>query len=251
MSLSNAPTIIEDTGINLDESMAIQKFGDVVASIMNEAQYRILCGRTPKKYIKTRPGKGKKTFSYVPHGYVVGVLNKAFGFNWDVETLPWGDGNYYRYIPPKYGPDRDGKEVKYHNGSYLVQVKLTLRIMKLREANDPDSGFELVATIVKTATGEKEELRGMTPGGHVKSAESDGLKKTATRLGVALDLYWQDADEDYMPATEPPQSQAEFIVRLPELGKTHQQAMAMLGKTLPEIDPARDFIKLRNMIKGA
>ena len=29
MSLANPPVTLEDTGVNLDESMAIQKFGDV------------------------------------------------------------------------------------------------------------------------------------------------------------------------------------------------------------------------------
>lgn len=252
MSLDNAPTTLEDTGINITTANAnvIENFSDVIATIMNEAQYRILCGRTPRNAILTRPGKGRQTFSYVSHAYVTCQLNKAFGFNWDVRTLPWGDGGYYHYVPPKYGPDRDGKEVLYHNGSYLVQVELTVRIMRLREPGNPDAGFELVAVITKTATGEKEELRGMTPGSHVKSAESDGFKKAATRFGVALDLYWQDADEDYLPPKDPPKSQAEFIVRLPELRLTLAQALSHLGKSLPEITPAQDFTKLRDMAKG-
>lgn len=243
---SDAPGTLAGAGVNVDTSMAIQKFGDVFASVMNEAQFAILCGRTPKRYIKTRPGKGKKTFSYVPHGYVVGVLNKAFGFNWDWEILPQGNGDYYKYIPPFMGPDKrnPGKEVQWQPGSYLVAGKLTVRIV------NPANPSIVLATIVKTATGEKEHMRGMTHGGHVKSAASDGLKKAASRLGVALDLYWQDADEDYMPATEPPKTQAEFIVRLRELGLTVPQAMGMLGKSLPEIVPTQDFIKLRDMIKG-
>ena len=247
MSLSNAPTTLEDNGVNVDDSMAIQKFGEVFASVMNEAQFAILCGRTPKKYIKTRPGKGKRTFSYVPHGYVVGVLNKAFGFNWDWEILPQGDGNYYKYLPPLMGPDsrNPGQEVQWQPGSYLVNGKLTVRVV------NPNNPEQVLATIVKTATGEKEHMRGMTHGGHIKSAASDALKKAASRMGVALDLYWQDADEDYMPATEPPKTQAEFIVRLPELGLTVTQALSHLGKSLPEIVPAQDFIKLRNMTKGA
>ena len=247
MSLANAPTTLEDTGVNENDDMAIQKFGEVFASVMNEAQFAILCGRTPKKYIKTRPGKGRKTFSYVPHGYVVGVLNKAFGFNWDWELLPQGNGDYYKYIPPLMGPDKrnPGEEIQWQPGSYIVTGKLTVRVV------DPHNPEHVLATIVKVATGEKEHMRGMTHGGHIKSAASDAFKKSSFRLGVALDLYWQDADEDYMPATEPPKSQAEFIVRLSELGLTHQQAMNKLGKSLPEIVPAQDFIKLRNMVKGA
>jgi len=234
--------------VTKDDAIVLRDFNDVVATVINEAQFAILQGRTPKSVIKTRPGKGKKTFSYVPHGYVTSVLNKAFGFNWDWEILPQENGQMFLVLPQIMGPDRynEGKECQWRPGSILVHGRLTVRLV------DPRDVTRLLATITKTATGEKEIIRGMTWGGLVKSAESDAFKKAATRLGIAIDLYWQDADADYIPAAEPPANKAEFIVRLgKELGITVQDALSKLGKSgLPDLEPAEDWVRLRELTKG-
>lgn len=171
-------------GINENSDMAIVTFDNVVKEVLNEAQFEILQGRTPKQYIKRRPGKGGKTFSYVPHGYVTAVLNKAFGFDWDFEIVPIDGEKLFLYMK---GGVSGGKQ----KASMLVHGKLTVRIREKKK---------ILATIVKTSTGEKEEVKGMSWGSLLKSAESDAFKKAASRLGIALDLYWQDADEDYIPA---------------------------------------------------
>jgi hypothetical protein len=177
----------EVIGVNESTELEIKSFEDVLSGVINKSQFEILRGRTPRKHIKTRPGKGGKTFSYVEHGYVTKVLNTAFGFAWSFEILPQGDGNYFVYLPPV---ERDGERMR--PGSVLVHGKLTVHV------HNPDNPAEVLATIIKTSTGEKEELKGMTWGGHLKSAESDALKKAASRVGIALDLYWADADEDYI-----------------------------------------------------
>lgn len=172
--------------LNNDEvGMVALQFTDVVQSVINEAQFAILQGRTPKKYIKKRPGKGGKTFSYVPHGYVTAVLNKAFGFDWDWEIIPVEGQKLFLYM-------EGGHSGSKQKASILVHGKLTVRIH--------DKKGKTIATITKTSTGEKEEITSMSWGSLVKSAESDAFKKAASRLGIALDLYWQDADEDYIPA---------------------------------------------------
>lgn len=168
-----------------ENAMVAVEFTDVIKSVINEAQFSILEGRTPKRYIKKRPGKGGKTFSYVPHGYVTAVLNRAFGFDWDFELIPVDGQRLFLYL-------EGGKSGAKQNASVIVHGKLTVRIR--------DKEGSTLATIIKTSTGEKEEIKGMSWGGLIKSAESDALKKAASRLGVALDLYWQDADEDYIPA---------------------------------------------------
>lgn len=168
-------------------ALVIKSFDSIVASVVNEAQFTILQGRTPKRFIKRRPGKGGLIFSYVPHGYVTAVLNRAFGFDWDWEILPIRNGQMFEFMEAQQG-------MKY--GSVLVHGKLTVRI---RHPEDPT---QVIAEICKSATGEKEAIKGFTWGALVKSAESDAFKKAASRLGVALDLYWQDGDEDYMPPDE-------------------------------------------------
>ena len=184
------PVAINELTNSLADTIAIRTFGEVIASVMNEAQFAIISGRTPKSAIKKRPGKGGKTFSYVPHGYVTSVLNRAFGFDWDFTLLPNGNGDYYQLIQGKKTMS-GGREVNTPD-SVVVVGQLTIRI------HNPNNIAETIATITKSSTGEKEFVPGMTWGSLIKSAESDALKKAASRLGVALDLYWQDADEDYV-----------------------------------------------------
>ncbi|MHA2164156.1 MAG: hypothetical protein ACXABF_17225, partial [Candidatus Thorarchaeota archaeon] len=102
--------------------------------------------------------------------------------------------------------------------SVVVHGKLTIRVRK------PEDLTQVVASIVKTSTGEKEVIKGMTWGSLIKSAESDAFKKAASKLGVALDLYWQDADEDYIPAArEKPET------------KTRVYEMKARGDSVPTI----------------
>src|SRR3990172_12903000 len=48
---------------------------------------RVLGRKTPKSAIKTRPGPGGKSFSYVQWAYVASLLNKVFGLTWSIEFI--------------------------------------------------------------------------------------------------------------------------------------------------------------------
>jgi hypothetical protein len=188
---------------NRDSDYAIKSFQDIVTELVSEQQFNVLLGRTPAKYIKVRPGKGGKNFSYVPHGYVTAVLNKAFGFDWDFEIIPQVDGAVYSYLAAEPEQSRPA--------SIIVHGRLTIRLHY-----NPDD-MSQITTITKTSTGEKEVIKGMSWGGMIKSAESDAFKKAASRLGVALDLYWADADEDYIPAEELNEAQKTMLPKFKEL----------------------------------
>lgn len=221
---------IDELTPNETESKAIvvSSFSEVIASVMNEAQFNILQGRTPKEMIKRRPGKGGKTFSYVPHGYVTAQLNRAFGFDWDFEIVPNGKGELFSVL--------EGEAKDSRPGSVLVHGKLTVRI------RDPHDVRQVIATITKSSTGEKEIIKGMTWGGLVKSAESDAFKKCASRLGVALDLYWQDTDEDYLSEGDVRKARSLLTehpgMSLPEfrdaMGVSMAEARALRAKVMPQ-----------------
>ncbi len=185
-------TDILDVSVNQtsDKAIVVSSFKDIVSSVMSEAQFSILSGRTPKHLIKHRPGKGGKVFSYVPHGYVTAKLNQAFGFDWNFEVLPNGKGDYFSVMDEMATPNRNGG-TSITNKAIIVMGRLTVRI------RNPKNMIEVIATISKDSTGEKEFVPGMSWGGLIKSAESDAFKKAASRLGIALDLYWQDTDSDY------------------------------------------------------
>ena len=128
---------------------------------LNEGQLQHLLKKTPAKYVKTRPAKGGGTWNYVSGGYVKKVLNLMFGWDWDFEIL---DETIYF----------EAREV-------VVKGRLTCR----------SNG----KTIVKTQFGNKDLIckRGtdipLSIGNDLKSASTDCLKKCASEIGIASDIY--------------------------------------------------------------
>lgn len=134
-----------------------------------EAQQAILTQRTPSDVIKTRKGKGGKMFSYVPHGWVTNQLNAAFNWAWSWEITEW------RIIP-----ENEPAEV-------FVLGRLTVH-----SAN---------GDLVKSQFGASDVKRNsqgqiLSIGDDLKAASSDALKKAASLLGLALDLYWNAEDDE-------------------------------------------------------
>lgn len=205
-----------------DKAIVISAFREVVASVMSEAQFAILSGRTPRNVIRKRPGKGGKTFSYIPHGYVTSALNKAFGFHWSFETLTNGKGDRFQFIEGQEVTS-NGKIVRTPS-SVLVQGRLTVYV------HDPNDMRQVIAVIAKDSTGEKEFVPGMTWGAMVKSAESDAFKRCAARLGIGSDLYWEEPD-----VLEEPD---ELTVRARSMkanGETLGAIAAALGESVPAV----------------
>ena len=130
------------------------------------AQANILLQQTPPEAIKLRQGKGGKTFRYVEHAWVTEQLNEAFGWAWSWEIVDW-----------KIMPESEPSEV-------MVLGKLTVH---------GRNG----ASLVKTQFGSSDVKRDkqgnvLSVGDDLKAASSDALKKTASLLGLALDLYRSD-----------------------------------------------------------
>ena len=117
---------------------------------------------TPKEFIKTRPGKGGKQFSYVEIGYVLARLNQIFSSaGWEFEVIE-------QIIDPK---------------EVVVKGKLTIK--------DYKTGYQ----VSKSQYGVKERREtGVTLGDTLKAASSDCLKKCASMFGIALDVYWNQLD---------------------------------------------------------
>lgn len=144
---------------------------------LNEAQRMILEQRTPTEAIRYRQGRGNARLAYVSHAWVTRVLNEAFGFRWS-----W-DVTDTVIIPDLMNP-----------AEVIVRGRLTV--------TTPDGG-----TVVKEQFGSTDVKRFkdggvISLGDDLKAASSDALKKAASLLGVALDLY--GASDDPLPGEEPP-----------------------------------------------
>ena len=136
--------------------------------VTNQAQLQIFTQTTPKEAIRTRQGRGGRVLLYTDGAYVIRTLNEAFGHNWDLEA--------------------DNEEIFWFNEKPFeakCRVKLTVRIgdtsiTKMQYGCQP---IEMLSN-------------GTAPvsiGDALKGAATDGLKKCASLLGIALDLYDSDS----------------------------------------------------------
>lgn len=131
---------------------------------LNSAQITMMTQQTPRELIKHRKGKGGKVFSYVPNAWITRLLNEAFCHMWSFETSPI--------------LEMCNKE------ELVVKGRLTI--------NTP------AGAITKEQYGScqieysKDGRPGMTPGDALKGAGSDALRKCASLLGIALDLYGEE-----------------------------------------------------------
>jgi len=130
---------------------------------LTKEQRSLIQTATPVEFIKTRVARGGKTAKYVEGGYVIARLNQIFGApNWDFDIV-----------------DKEilDKEV-------WVRGRLTIK--------DHKNGY----TIGKSQFGTHERASGVPLGDTLKAAGTDALKKCASLLGIALDVYWKQLDQD-------------------------------------------------------
>ena len=130
--------------------------------ILNTDQLNLILNNTPKKYIKERPGKGGGTWSYINVIYITKVLNLTFGWDWDFEIV-------------------DEQILKTQ---VVVKGRLTCRV-KGTEITKMQYGRKDI--VFKKGTDEPLDI-----GNDFKSASSDALKKCASLIGIASDIYGGD-----------------------------------------------------------
>ncbi len=131
---------------------------------ISETQWNLIGATTPKDKIKQRPGRGGKTFDYVETGYIVELLNKTFNGLWDFEI--------------------DQQEV----GQTQVWVKGKLTVWLSSEMKISKTQFG-GSDIKKTQDGKPIDIAD-----DLKAASSDCLKKCASLLGFAKDIYWKEKE---------------------------------------------------------
>ncbi len=156
--------------------------------MLNKAQQAFISQKTPPQFIKNRPGPGGSQVSYVEVGYVINMLNQVFGYNWDFKVLDQQVGK----------------------SQLWVRGELTVRL-KGQEITKGQYGGSDIKT--NRATGEPISIAD-----DLKAAASDSLKKCASMLGIAGDVYWRDLDnwdiEDFeKQETQRPRAYAQEIRR--------------------------------------
>lgn len=144
---------------------------------ITEAQQIIISQRTPREDVRYRQGKGGKELAYVDHAYVTRLLNEAFGWNWDFEV----DNEEILYV----GEQRRPFEVRCR-GKLTVRTPTGQQIVKMQFGSQP---IEML----------RDQSAPVSLGDAFKGSASDALKKCASLLGIALDLYDSDSDVNQKP----------------------------------------------------
>jgi len=161
---------------------------------LSDKQLNYLLGATPRKYIQTRPAKGGGTWDYVSIGYINKVLNLMFGWNWDFQII--------------------SKEYDLEIGQCVVQGRLTCRTA--------------TSTIIKEQFGEqdikfrKDNKKPLNLGNDLKGAASDSLKKCASLIGIAGDVYYKD-EFQAVKVTPPRNTKADQFKRYLSECTDHQE----------------------------
>jgi hypothetical protein len=129
--------------------------------VLDVSQKKSIIEKTPKEYIKQRPGRGGMKFDYVEIGYVIDKLNQIFNYHWEFDILE--------------------DKVYEETGQVVVKGQLTVYTSK---------DFSLKKTQYGSADIKMQNGKPMSIGDDLKSAGSDALKKCASLIGIASDVYW-------------------------------------------------------------
>jgi len=134
---------------------------------------------TPKKLIRSRPGKAGQTWNYIPVRFFELKLFSIFGLNWKFEII----------------------DTKYTQNEVIIKGRLTIKL---------NNGNEVVREqFGGAAKKEKIELHNIH-----KAAVSDAFKRCCIQLGLFADVYEpqlaiedkqltpEQAWEDFFPLTE-------------------------------------------------
>ena len=161
--------------VELVDDKYLEKVGSklslVKTNIEPEQMLRIF-QRTPKQHIYSRPAKGGGTWDYVTGTYVKKVLNYIFGWMWDFEVKEHGkEGDLIWVLGKLTIKNKDGKAMIIKEQFGRADIKY-----KKDKPHKPENMLDF--------------------GNDLKGATTDALKKCASELGVASDIYGKTEFKD-------------------------------------------------------
>lgn len=157
--------VSEDTRIVLPARHATVGYNTLSVAHMN-----LLYKKTPAQHIHNKPAKGGgKPFKYVTGAYVKSQLNRLFGYDWSFTV----------------------KQFDVKGNQCIVFGHL--------EGNIRDANGKLITTLVREQFGradiktlKADRTKPLDFGNDLKAATTDALKKCASDLGIARDVYAAD-----------------------------------------------------------
>lgn len=140
----------------------------VAKTWISDKQVMKILQKTPPQHVFKRKGKAGLEFDYVTGTYVKKVLNYVFGWLWDFEIIEHGKEGNLVWVLGKLTV-KDGK------GNQIVKNQFGRADIKFKR----DKPKEMVDY-----------------GNDLKAAATDALKKCASELGIASDIYGKNEFKD-------------------------------------------------------
>lgn len=138
-------------------------------NVLNTAHMNLIYKKTPGQHVHEKPGKGGGRFKYVTGAYVKSQLNRLFGYDWNFTV----------------------KQFDVKGNQCIVFGRLEGRIRN-------EQG-EVITTLVREQFGradiktlKADKTKALDFGNDLKAATTDALKKCASDLGIARDVYAAD-----------------------------------------------------------
>lgn len=158
-------TPVTPTVAELAEPMRDGKKLTIPKTWLSDEQVIRIVQVTPKQHVYTRKGRGGKQFDYVTGAYVEKVLNFVFGWNWDFEVVGHGVAGNFIWVQGKLTARGSGA------GQQIVKTQFgRAEIKYLKDSKKTPADY-------------------VDFGNDLKAATTDALKKCASLLGVASDIY--------------------------------------------------------------
>lgn len=156
-----------------------------------EKAKRIICEPIPAELIQERDGGRGGVLSYISGSFVIDTLNAAFDYRWDWQC----EKEWIQESQPKFNPKYDKEPVTQGPVAH-VRGKLTVYF-------ENDKGETV--SISKTGHGSKTVLGGQSDQESIfKAADTDALKKAASRFGIGQQLYRNEHEQEYAEQMENP-----------------------------------------------
>lgn len=163
---------------------------------LNANQLALILKKTPQQYIRQRPAKGGGNWDYVTGGYVKKCLNLMFGWNWDFEILDEKIIHGEAIVK--------GKLTCRSNGQTIVKMQFGNKdiVYKTEKVFNEDGKPKMIIKYGKEVQETRPTENPLSIGNDLKSAATDCLKKCASEIGIAADIYNKEDFREIKVATE-------------------------------------------------
>lgn len=151
-----------DSFIPVRYSEKAQELLDEQKRRFEEALHSLVFKETPKDVVFQRPARGGIEVDYVPGWWFIDQLNALFNYDWDMEVI--------------------SHEILWKQKQVWVQGKLVAR-----SGNFVVTKTAFGSSDIKYPKGNSDQPLDIAD--DLKSAETDAMKKAATMLGIASDVY--------------------------------------------------------------